>query len=528
MLHLNNKKNKKKVPYVSSIRTRKYKHTLAGVIMVYNEEKGIRVTIESMLAACDCIVMLDTDSTDGTYEIVKKACIQAGKVLHWKKELQEPPQWWLEREDTKDMRYFDFSVGRNSLLKLADNKADYLLLCDANDIVLGGDSLRKFIDDKLVSTCKEFENQGKRCSTQIPYCLKQAAIVKGNDATSSELHINWVDRLIKTKQGLHYVYPVHELLSFYKNTVEIETNGGGGENDHLVQLRIDCGFSLYQDRLSSVTTASTSTRYVRDRLLLERYCKEHPEGNTHVLFHLAQTYNCLGDPSKAYSTYFKLSKLILDEKLQNKFKEVLFSAELRMGDILANQKFSKALTEGFSDTIPLFHYNNALKLEGLDRVEPLLRMAQYYISLAGFEKKKVCWPLVYMYLHQASKCAMPREGCPSIELNESYYKYVRWHFLAIASFHVKEFNECFGALDQIMQNTEDHHLPQCDLTNRNTFLQYFIDQEGKILPKSIFSDYYTTTHQQGKEESYIGNKFIKLAHLMKNQDLLIRLRNSVE
>lgn len=540
------KKNKKNIVTSTPSFTKKsYKHTLAGVIMVRNEEKGILATIESMLAVCDCIVMLDTGSTDNTVSIVKEACARAGIPLHWKQEIQEPPQWWLEREDTKDMSYFDFSVGRNSLLKLADDKADFLLQCDANDIVMGcsKDHLRTYIDTRLVPAIHDLEKESTSCNILIPYHLKGEVVSLGSDTTTTTttskeeeegtIIVSWVARLVKTKQGLKYLFPVHELLSQYaeyttiSRVLELTSGTEHPSPKKTVAIKVECSsFHLYQDRVSALTMTSTKARYTRDILLLEGYCKEH-EVNVHVLYHLAQTYKSIGDREKAYATYEKIVKAIEENALQLQFKELLFSTELRMGEILA-KSLNDLWFQSSSKVTPLFHFMNAYKI-ATHRVEPLLNIIQYYMDSA---KSGVCWPLIYMYCHQAAKCVIPLDAIMFVNYN--YYKYLRWHLLAIASYYMKEFNECFGALDQIMQNTEDHHLPSKDATNRDSFFLHFVEEGGyeEVVKTYPFSDYVITQvpekefAESEKEETYVGNEFIKLAHLMKDQDFLNYLRNS--
>ena len=91
----------------------------AGLLMVKNEEKNIKDTIESC-NILDGLIIYDTGSTDKTLEIIKDTC----KIkLH-----------------IKIGEFEDFAISRNVLLEFANEfykDYDYYILLDSEDIIVG-------------------------------------------------------------------------------------------------------------------------------------------------------------------------------------------------------------------------------------------------------------------------------------------------------------------------------------------------------------------------------------------------------
>src|SRR5687768_10447489 len=112
-----------------NIRKNKVQSTLGLAIMLKNESKRIKTTLDSVHGICNPIIVLDTGSTDGTQKIIEDYCKENGLTLH----LKEEP-------------FADFSTSRNSLLDFADDKADYILMLDCNDELRNGKILKEFVN----------------------------------------------------------------------------------------------------------------------------------------------------------------------------------------------------------------------------------------------------------------------------------------------------------------------------------------------------------------------------------------------
>src|SRR5579862_9029896 len=83
-------------------------------MIVKNESKVIQRCLETVKKIIDQWVIVDTGSTDGTQNIVRKC-------------LKEVPGALYERP------WVNFAVNRNEALHLARNRADYILFIDADE-----------------------------------------------------------------------------------------------------------------------------------------------------------------------------------------------------------------------------------------------------------------------------------------------------------------------------------------------------------------------------------------------------------
>jgi len=92
------------------------KKTICLNMIVKNEKDTITRCLESVLPIIDTWIIVDTGSTDGTQDIIKKT-------------LKKIPGTLYERP------WVDFSHNRQEALQLAKGKADYLLFMDADDIL---------------------------------------------------------------------------------------------------------------------------------------------------------------------------------------------------------------------------------------------------------------------------------------------------------------------------------------------------------------------------------------------------------
>lgn len=396
-----------------------YTHTLAGIIMLKNEASCVQKTIESMLEVCDSIVLLDTGSTDDTIQVVQQACSKVGKSLHYIQVIQDPPQWWLERKDTKeDMSYFDFSEGRNLLLKLADDKADYLLLCDANDVLQNAKVLRPCLE-KLHRQYLTREDKSSLWQAHAPILWK-------ND---SGVATRWEQRIIKTKQGLKYYYPVHEILLSAPPSKKLKKFEGNPSQQEQDILKLEIGFCFYQDRTDSKAIEPSKKRLKRDEIMLEHYYSENERQgyeDVHIMYYLTQTYMELAKLDKAYDISKAIITLLVKKGLEKEYKDFLYQLELQCG-VIAYRKGLEWNTVVAPHFLKAYHYN-------FNRVEPLLKLAMYYMEQIREDQddldEQTRWHFAYMYAHLAAKCSLPTEVLGTIY--NHVYAYLRWHVLSIA------------------------------------------------------------------------------------------------
>lgn len=355
---------------------------IALLMMVKNEEKRIEASLSSCLGIVKSIVIYDTGSTDKTLEIIKNFCTKNKVTLR-----------------LKIGEFVDFSTSRNVSLDFADlyPEIDYLLLLDSNDELKGGKYLLKFAKEDL-------NKSGKGASAF--YICQQWKY--GNRI---DKYFN--TRFIKPRRGWRYKGVVHE----YMDNKEMD--------EKRIIFRLPDDIFLFQDR--AYDGEKSVPRFQRDKeLLLNEYLKDKKDSRT--LFYLAQTCNCLGLPNEAYY-YYRL------RSYQDDFLEEKFLAYHHCG------KISKILGHEWKDSVAWF----TKAFETLKRVEPLIEMAEHYISK---NDNLSAW----MYLKTACKLDYPNDAL--LFVDRIAYDYKRWHLMGRVAFYVNEFEDGLKACQKaIAQGT---------------------------------------------------------------------------
>ncbi len=231
---------------------------IAVVLMVKNEEKRIRVSLDSLKNEVDGIILFDTGSSDNTVSVVKKYAKKNNLHLHLIEGVFE-----------------DFSTSRNKMLEYANSFLyDYLILFDCND------ELRIENDGSEISTLKDF-------------------LVNEKDADAFLMHQKWyigpeynLDyyniKIIKPNLGFKYKGSVHE----YIQTPDGANVKKLGEN-----------VIIFQDRAAD-NDGKTVSRWEKDLIFLTKDLKKNPDdGRTQ--YYLAQTLDGLGRKEEAFE-YYKL------------------------------------------------------------------------------------------------------------------------------------------------------------------------------------------------------------------------------
>jgi tetratricopeptide (TPR) repeat protein len=210
--------------------------TIALCMIVKNESKVIKRCIDSVRNIIDYWVIYDTGSTDNTKDIIAK-------------ELKDIPGELYESE------FINFGYNRTELVQTARNKADYLLLLDADMVAIIGKNFNK---DDLI-----YDQYTIRYLGNLDY--GQRLLVKGT--------LDW-----------SYVGVTHEyIFCNYART--------SGELDNIKIRHLADG-------------GSRSDKHIRDIKLLEEDLKKTP-GNVRSMFYLAQSYRDNGQLKEARDMYLK-------------------------------------------------------------------------------------------------------------------------------------------------------------------------------------------------------------------------------
>lgn len=210
---------------------------LCLVMIVKNEATGIARTIESALPIIDRWCILDTGSSDGTQDIIRRALADVPGKLH-----EEP--------------FVDFATTRNRALELAKGTAEWLLLLDADDIIEGAGNLRM----QLRRMPAECDGLGVRAT-------------KGS--------YSWLTtRVVRSGAGWRYVGTVHEVL-IREGSYPIGT----------------CEATIRHEP-GTESEERSRTRWAQDKAVLEREVTSRP-GEPRPVFYLALTCHWLGQLDEA-------------------------------------------------------------------------------------------------------------------------------------------------------------------------------------------------------------------------------------
>lgn len=217
------------------------KPTVCLNMIVKDEEHVLARCLESVLPFIDAWAIIDTGSSDGTQEVVRKV------LGHLPGELRERP--WV-----------DFSHNRNEALEVARGRADYALLMDA-DNELVAESGAGLGDLDLDSYNAEFRHGDNT--------YHQKLLVR--------LDLGWQWRGV-LHEGL---YPDREIT----------------------QGRVT-GLHVLERREGARSKRSVQEKYADDVGVLIKGLKAEPN-NSRYVFYLAQSYRDANQPEKALRNYLK-------------------------------------------------------------------------------------------------------------------------------------------------------------------------------------------------------------------------------
>ena len=270
-----------------------YDNLIHLVIMVKNAGPGFEQVLRNNLHVIDRWTVLDTGSTDGTQDIVRKVL---GGVK--KGALYEEP-------------FINFRESRNRSLELAGTRCKFALILDDTYWVRG--PLRSFLN--LV--------RGDQFATSF------SGMIESGD---SEYYSN---RVIKTEAGLRYMYTIHEVIQDEGNTNVVIPKDQG----------------VLVDECSDYMEGRTRGRKTRDIELLEGMLKEDPDNPRH-LYYLAQTYKCLEDWERTAEYFEKRIAFPVQGFLQEKVDACFELARLYNFTLKKPWPVCKALYEKSFDLEP--------------------------------------------------------------------------------------------------------------------------------------------------------------------------------
>ncbi|CAK9104013.1 unnamed protein product [Durusdinium trenchii] len=326
---------------------------LALVMIVKNEARLIRQTLQSVLEAADRAVILDTGSTDGTQEILREVSQQQNFPL----ELYEEP-------------FVDFATTRNRALQLAGQSSEFVLMLSGDETLVHGAQLRRFVT----------QHSG--------YCGGSEEVFNVRVFMGSKTWY-WSERLMRSKNhqepgwpqnssSWRYVGVTHEA---YIHPVRTLSNDlfinyiGDTDASQLEGLPEPVAGSFYISHNAERTEEKSTRRLRQDVQLLEDYLNKddaHLDAwqYTRAIFYLAQSHRSLQN--------FEVAKELWERYLTSEisglrqFSYLRYGAHMGLGQICAQQPSLWRHTTATSRSC-LQHFEEAHQL--CPRAEPMVYLA---------------------------------------------------------------------------------------------------------------------------------------------------------
>ncbi|WP_159991184.1 glycosyltransferase [Pelistega ratti] len=247
--------------------TKSDKKTICLNMIVKNESAIIERCLDSLINQIDYWVIIDTGSTDNTQQIIKDY-MQKHNILG---ELVERP--WV-----------NFSHNRSEALELAEDKADYILLCDA-DMVL------EVIDPKWKSELKG----------------DPSYLVVQKNNTLRYHNIRLVNGRLKGRERFRYWGATHEYCdsidgnnssAFIRGIEFADYQDGGAKNDKFVR-----DIRLLTEEINRLKALENATEEEKNNAMEVGLWHRREGLIQRCTFYLAQTWRDLEENQQALETY---------------------------------------------------------------------------------------------------------------------------------------------------------------------------------------------------------------------------------
>jgi tetratricopeptide (TPR) repeat protein len=243
-----------------------YDNLICYTMIVKNAGPLLEQVLTENLPIIDRWCILDTGSTDGTQEVIKRVLKDKKGTLY-----EEP--------------FVDFKVSRNRCLDLAGTSCKFTLMLDDTYSMRG--DLRKFLN----------EVRGDQVSDSFSLIVQS-----GN----TEYYSN---RITKSKNNLRYIHTIHEIIDDKNN--------------------VDIGISIFNEQTDAPYILDYHPEYMekrrndRKQLDLELLFKEldSKPNDPRTIYYIAQTYGCIGDIQNKIKYLEK--RIELDGFIQEKIESLI-------------------------------------------------------------------------------------------------------------------------------------------------------------------------------------------------------------
>jgi glycosyltransferase involved in cell wall biosynthesis len=282
----------------------------------------------------------------------------------------------------KTTPFVNFCETRNVLLDFVDEVLDgpqFLLMLDSNDELQGASNLKKFVETFS--------------GAQTGFHLRQQWL--SGKKTDSYYNV----RLVISHNGWRYKGVVHEYIC-KKDSVQTAS-----------EIMMLSDVVLFQDR--NKDDDKSAKRFARDKKMLYEDLIKHPN-ESRTIFYLAQTCGCLANFSEAYR-YYKMRLNFVD------FIEEVYHSYYRLGEV--SHTLNCPWEESMMWYLSAFSHSQ--------RVEPLIKLAEYYMTHSADGKPGSCPEIAWIFSHAASVMMYPYNNI--LFVDSWVYVYKRHHLASIIS-----------------------------------------------------------------------------------------------
>lgn len=372
-------------------------------MIVKNESHIIKDCLESVAPHIDYWVVADNGSTDGTQELIRKFFEEKGIP-----------------GEIHEVEWVDFGHNRSEALALCDGKADYALMIDADDQILGKPKIN-FKDEK------------------DGYALR---IKRGNFTW-------WRNQIFKTGIGWGYTGILHEYAEC-KGKPQDEVTLSRIEGDYHIDARTLGARNMEEDG----SPIDGVKKYTRDAKTLEEALKEDPK-NTRYQFYLAQSYFDSQQFEKAEEAYSKRAAM-------GGWLEEVFYSVFRVGMCKMLRK------EPWQDCQDVFLQAWNIKP---DRAEPLYHLAQVHRNNGNPH-------LGYLFAKSALEIPYPTKDI--LFINDDIYKWMVLDEFSSTAFYVSDMDRGISATRRLVDMLKKGVIPE---QHEERILKNLKHYEGAILEK---------------------------------------------
>lgn len=372
------------------------KQTITLSMIVKNETHIIKDCLESVAPHIDYWVIADNGSTDGTQEFVKNFFKEKGipGELH-------------------EVEWVDFGHNRSEALALCKGKADYVLMIDADDQLLGTPKI----------DLKE-EKDG--------YALR---IKRGNFTW-------WRNQIFKVDSGWTYQGVLHEYA---------ECTGKEGKDIFLGRIQgeyhIDARTLGARNIDEDGSHIDGVKKYSRDAETLKKALEKEPD-NTRYQFYLAQSYFDSQQYEKAEEAYAHRATM-------GGWLEEVFYSVFRVGMCKMMRK------EPWQDCQDVFLQAWNIKP---DRSEPLYHLAQIHRTNGNPH-------LGYLFAKAALDIPYPEKDI--LFINDDIYNWQVLDEFSATAFYTNDIERGYVATKRLIDMMNDGKIPVQHAERFNQNLEYY-------------------------------------------------------